>query len=67
MTLFEALANVAVGYAVAVFTQMLVFPRFGLKTSLGENLAIGAIFTGVSIARSYTLRRVFECWRRTRP
>lgn len=59
-SLAEALANVAVGYGVAVMTQMLVFPLFGLYASLGENLLIGAIFTVVSIIRSYALRRVFN-------
>ena len=60
MSLVEAVANVAVGYGVAVLTQIAVFPLFGLPASLGDTLAIGAIFTGVSIARSYVLRRVFE-------
>ena len=60
MSLIEALASVAVGYPVAVLTQMLVFPLFGLSTTLRENLAIGAAFTVVSLARSYVLRRAFE-------
>lgn len=60
MSLVEAVANVAVGYGVAVGTQMLVFPFFGLHTTLAENLTIGAIFTVVSIARSFALRRLFE-------
>jgi len=29
---------------VAVLTQVTVFPLFGLKTTMRENLAIGAIF-----------------------
>lgn len=64
MSLVEALANVAVGYGVAVATQIAVFPRFGLETTMSENLAIGAIFTVVSIVRSYSLRRMFEVFRR---
>ena len=60
MSLFEAIANVMVGYGVAVATQMLVFPLFGLQTTLAQNLKLGLIFTVVSIARSFTLRRVFE-------
>ena len=63
MSLVEAIANVAVGYGVAVATQIAVFPMFGLHASLSENLAIGAIFTLASIARSYALRRVFEAIR----
>jgi len=60
MSLVEAGTNVAVGYAVAVATQLLVFPAFGLHTTLGQNLAIGLIFTVVSLVRSYALRRAFE-------
>lgn len=63
MSLVESLTNVAVGYGIAVITQILVFPLFGLSTTLTENMAMGAIFTGVSIARSFTLRRVFEALR----
>ena len=63
MSLVEAVANVAVGYGVAVLTQMLVFPLFGLRTTVPENLAIGAIFTIVSLARSYVLRLTFEAMR----
>ena len=63
MSLVEAFANVIVGYGVAVVTQILLFPLFGLHTSLGQNLAMGAIFTIVSIARSFALRRVFEAIR----
>ena len=67
MSLVEAVANVVVGYGVAVGTQMLVFPMFGLTATLRQNLAIGPAFTAVSIARSYVLRRMFEAvgtWRR---
>jgi hypothetical protein len=60
MSLIEALANVLVGYSVAVATQAVVFPLFGLHASLDQNLAIGLIFTVVSLVRSYALRRVFN-------
>jgi len=60
MSMIEAVANVVVGYGVAVVTQMLVFPVFGLHATLAQNLKMGAIFSAVSIARSFTLRRMFE-------
>ena len=66
MSLAEAITNVAVGYGVAVVTQILIFPIFGLHTSLGQNLAMGGIFTIVSLARSFLLRRVFEAIRITK-
>jgi hypothetical protein len=48
MSGIEAVANPEVGYSVAVINQPLVY------------LAIGLIFTLVSLARSYVLRRAFE-------
>ena len=63
MSLVESLANVIVGYGVAVITQIMIFPVFGLHTTLAQNLKMGAVFTIVSIARSFALRRVFEAIR----
>ena len=63
MSLVESIANVVVGYGVAVFTQILIFPVFGLHTTLAQNLQMGAVFTVVSIARSFGLRRLFEAIR----
>jgi|TARA_R110000803_G_scaffold182277_1_gene244600 hypothetical protein len=60
MSLIESLLNVAIGYVVAVVTQLVVFPNFGLDVSLSDNLLIGAFFTVVSIARSFAVRRLFE-------
>jgi len=60
MSLIEALSNVAIGYGVAVLTQIAVFPLFGLQVSLSDNLLIGALFTLVSVARSYAVRRMVE-------
>lgn len=56
----EACINVVIGYIVALAAQLLVFPLFGIYLPLASNLAIGAIFTAVSIARSYAVRRVFN-------
>ena len=60
MSLVEAIANVAIGYGVAVATQMLVFPVFGVQATLAQNLKMGLAFTVVSIVRSFAIRRLFE-------
>ena len=63
MSLVESVANVIVGYGVAVVTQIVIFPIFGLHTTLAQNLKMGAVFTIVSLGRSYALRRLFERFR----
>ncbi len=63
MSLIEAITNVAVGYALAIMTQILVFPWFGIETGLAEHLTLGLAFVGVSLLRGYLLRRVFEALR----
>jgi putative effector of murein hydrolase len=64
LSLIEALTNVAVGYVLAVFTQILVFPWFGIHPSVGENLVLGSVFTAVSLIRGYALRRLFTRFER---
>jgi hypothetical protein len=51
MSLIEAITNVAVGFLVALLTQIIVFPLFGLQASFADNLALGSIFTGLCRAR----------------
>ena len=55
MSLVEAAANVVVGYGIAVLTQMAVFPLFGLRATISQNLAIGAIFSALCRARHKTV------------
>ena len=56
----EALANVAVGFIVAVAAQQVVFPLFGFHASLSQHGAIAAAFTLISLFRGFLLRRLFQ-------
>ena len=58
----ESIQNVAVGYGIAILTQIVVFPLFGIHIPIRDNLLIGVLFTIVSIVRSYALRRAFNWW-----
>lgn len=60
MSFMEAVTNIAVGYGVAVLTQIVVFPMFGLHASLDQNLLLGGLFTGMSLVRSFLIRRLFN-------
>jgi hypothetical protein len=62
-SLVETLLNTALGYGVALSAQIIVFPWFGINIPLSSNIAIGLIFTIVSIARGFVLRRAFEVLR----
>jgi hypothetical protein len=56
----ESVANVAIGFLVALASQLIIFPVFDINIPLSENLAIGAFFTVISIVRSYVVRRIFN-------
>jgi len=58
----EAVASTAIGYLVALATQLAVFPLLGIPVRLGQNILIGGIFTVVSLARGYCVRRMFNRW-----
>lgn len=58
----ESIVNVLVGYGVALAAQVAIFPLFGINVSMSSNLAIGGLFTAVSLVRSYALRRAFNWW-----
>jgi len=59
-SMFESIANVLVGYFVALLSQIAVFPMFGIDIPFSDNLAIGAWFTVISVIRSYAIRRWFN-------
>jgi hypothetical protein len=60
MSLVEAATNVVIGYVLAIATQIVIFPWFGIETSLQVHMTIGLSFVGVSLVRGYLLRRLFE-------
>ena len=59
----ESVANVVVGYGIAVASQMLLFPVFGIHMTMAQNLKLAGAFTIISICRSFALRRLFEAIR----
>lgn len=61
MSLIETLAGVAIGFAVSVAASFVVYPMFGHSFTLSQNIGITVIFTVLSIARGYVVRRVFNC------
>ena len=60
MSAAESVANVAIGYGVAVASQIAILPLFGVHLPLADNMAIGGYFTVISLVRSYAVRRLFN-------
>lgn len=56
----ETCINIAIGYVIAICSQLLIFPHFGINLPLSTNLIMGGFFTVISIARSYFVRRYFN-------
>ena len=56
----ESVISTAVGMFISLITQLTVFPLYGIKIAFHQNLQILFIFTVISIARQYILRRVFN-------
>lgn len=56
----EAWANVLVGYLVAVAANYWLLPLWDLAVSPRQSFEIGLAFTGVSLVRSYIIRRWFN-------
>ena len=67
MSFLETALSTAIGFAVALATQIFVFPLFGFHPQFHENLLITLIFTAVSIARQFVVRRMFEALHIRRP
>jgi len=59
-SLRESIANVIIGYVVALVSQILIFPIVGVDASIDQNLMIGVYFTIISLCRSYVVRRYFN-------
>jgi hypothetical protein len=59
-SLIESAFNIAIGYFVALISQLMIFPMFGINIPLSSNLWIGAWFTVISLVRSFAIRRWFN-------
>jgi hypothetical protein len=57
----EALANIAIGFAINFAANWLLLPLFGFRTlTLWANFELGLLYTMISLVRSFILRRYFN-------
>jgi hypothetical protein len=59
----EAWFNVAVGFGINYLGNLFILPLFGLNVTYGQAFYIGLVFTVISVARSYLLRRFMNSWK----
>jgi hypothetical protein len=59
-SLIEAWVNILVGFGISFGCNMIVLPWFGFDITASQSVAIGLVMTGVSLIRSYLLRRWFN-------
>ena len=59
-SLIEAILNVLVGLLLSFALQIMLFEAMEITASLAQNIVITAAFSGLSLVRSYVLRRVFN-------
>ena len=59
-SVIETCVNIAIGYSVAVLSQVVIFPLVEVEATIKQNLTIGVYFTAISFIRSYCIRRVFN-------
>lgn len=57
---YEACMNILIGFTINFFANLLIFPQFGFHISLGDNFIMGVAYTGISLVRSYAIRRWFN-------
>lgn len=56
----ESCTNICIGFTINFFANLLILPMFGFHVTLGDNFLIGLLYTLVSVARSYVIRRWFD-------
>lgn len=57
----EAWVNVFIGFWINFFANLIFLPLFGFTSlTLTTNFIIGAVYTVISVARSYIIRRWFN-------
>lgn len=56
----ETVCNVSVGCVVAFIANMAILPAFGYMPTTGDNIKLSAIYTALSLVRSYLVRRIFN-------
>jgi hypothetical protein len=59
-SLIEVSINIFIGFWINFVANLVILPLFGFNVTISDNFLIGFLYTFVSVARSYIVRRWFE-------
>lgn len=59
-SLIESFANITIGFGINFTANLIILPMFGFNISISDNLFLGLLYTVISVARSYCIRRWFN-------
>lgn len=59
-SIVEAWLNIAIGFGINFAANLVFLPLVGVNVTMAQNLWLGAIYTSVSVVRSYVIRRWFN-------
>jgi hypothetical protein len=59
-SLIETIINTVIGFSINYTANLLIFPLFGFHIKPGANFILGLMYTVISVARSYCVRRWFN-------
>ena len=56
----ESSTNMAVGFGIALLSNVFILPLYGLHPTLSDSTWITVWFIAISLTRTYILRRIFN-------
>jgi hypothetical protein len=59
-SLIEVCINIAIGFAINWVANIVILPLYGFNITGTQAFSMGLIFTVISVARSYIIRRCFN-------
>ena len=59
-SLIESLTSTTIGWLIGVILNLTVLPLFDYNITVVDSLLVSLIFTAVSVARGYLIRRYFN-------
>lgn len=59
-SLIEVMINIAIGFAINWVANLYILPLYGFAITGSQAFSMGLLFTAISVARSYVIRRWFN-------